>query len=263
VIPVDLLDGLLYLDPDGRRWLALSASASWTEPSDRDELEGRRQQWWSVDTWMIPRTQAGQLVEILTTSREGNRSPSDPPNFTDDAYIGEIGRYEPGCADGSYEVYSGGGPTDLRPVPGSARYVWESQARDGSLHESVVLETANPQLISAHRLRWDGNGGRWLSGDQVIVEYHAVDAPSLDGSSVVLFDEELLRRHLSERDLALVVRLRGERQIYRMDRVHQPWMEVDAVGVLDQEWRFGARELTRRFPAGYESGVRRRRRSIS
>jgi hypothetical protein len=195
-------------------------------------------------------TKTEQLVEILTTSRGVSLLLSDPPNFTDDAYIGEIGRYEPGCADGAYEVYSRGGPTGLRPVPGSARYVWESQARDGSLHESAILETANPQLISAHCLRWDGRGGRWLSGDRVVVEYVTVNAPGLDGSSVVLFDEELLGRHLAERELTLVVRLRGQRQIYRVDRVFQPWMEVDAVGVLDEAWRFEARELTRKFPAG-------------
>lgn len=201
------------------------------------------------EAFWIPRAQADLLVDVVKTGMGGHPWLPDPPQFTNDAYLGEIGRFEPGRTDGSYDVYGDGGPTGLRPVPGSASYVWESQARDGSLRESAILDTPNPLFISAHGLRWDGKGGRWLSGDRVIAEYHKVDGQGLDRSSVMLFDEDLLRQHLEERELVLVVRLRGAREVYQIDKVYQPWMEIHGVGLLDGEWRFEAREVTRKLPA--------------
>lgn len=245
----DLPDALLYEDPGGRHWVALRAHASWTEPSEREELEGRRHQWWQIETWMVPRGQGRPLADVLRAGTRGDPWLPEGPKFIDDAYLGEIGRYEPGCSDGAYEVYANGRRSDLRPLPGAGRYAWESEARDGSLRESAILDTPNPILISWLGLRWDGMGGRWLSGDRVVAEYRAVDGRLLDSASVLLFDEEALRRYLSERDQVLAVRLRGEREIFQTNHVYQPWMEVDAVGLLDGEWRFDERQETRRYPA--------------
>lgn len=246
-----LADCVSYASDGQGRWIALWWLSRWSVRPGGPDLDGRLHQWWRVQTWLVPADRHREVVKLLAReSLMGNWMPM-PLTFNNDVYLGEFGRVGEGLLVGGDEIRHRPTVNEVEPVPGTVEYIWEGNSRDASLRATAYLMVPSPELLTGQSLRWDGVSGRWLAGDTCIAEYHATDGAGLDGSQVVLMDEQALRLHLRANGLVLVAALLGEREGFvGHHEIIEPWYEVQQVGSWDgAEWLFGDRTVVARRKA--------------
>ena len=240
-------------DDSRTRWVVLHAYHDWKEriPEGEECSARRRRELWShVYSWLVRPGDRDALVTHLERRSLMGRWMPWGGDHTDAVYLGEAPwaaaaqEEEP---DPAREVESGDGVRskhiDIRP--GWEAYYWEGNVLDCSIEDSVGAEMPDRVLFDAGELRWIPGTRTWRGPDGS----PAAQYRHRDGHSVLVVDENWLKRTLRKCGCSMVFGWLGEKRLVETGswRLVGDWMEINAIASLaGGRWTFGQRRLDRR-----------------
>ena len=218
---VDDVRRLLQVEgQDSTRWLTLEGRYSWSEevpPHLRDALEPKGLLWLQVKSYLVPRRTFADFAAWARRQDWLGRWMPEGRELSQ-VFLGEWPLHPAAGVYANEEERIEPRTGDVDPAPSDVMPTWATYTavEDGSLLEGVQRSIPASCLIGRQGLRWRACS---LKFDHPNGEVAALD-PSDDqrGSSVLLYDEALLRGLLDDEESSLVWTVLGEKNVSGFDR---------------------------------------------
>lgn len=216
---------LIQINRENQKWTVLHGFSKYNKPASTPDNR-KEDLWYRINTVIIPEDNVEKFIEYTKSMNLEDPTHFNCCSFSNDLFYGEFNwhkylqKFE--CSrdefvwhygDYSYKMYI--------PYYG---YIWESDARDYALEESVSCYIPSNVLMNAFNLHNDPlNYGKWYNKENDVIFMDP--SVSEKGNGYALINSYYFNDWLKKNKMALVWLVCGEKQVYHAEN-HNPGFGV-------------------------------------